>query len=255
MIDTGIDCVQNGLLVELNAHNFLDASKAAVLKVSVSGVIRRLLVTDGNIQTPNPYLATNDVPPSEPGRRRDDPMDDIARDYRYTLQFFNSPPRKLYPDPNVDALLPRGVRQKRLPHSIILDYAYGAAAVKRWSVNEKAITTYLTTRKGVYRPPDSTTESEQKLRAQNNRARGLRKDRRQSQPNPDAESKSTELEGGDSVKPQETTGLSADDAWELMFLLSQQTPHGRQLLAMQQQAQAEHKARIEHWVTSQAATT
>jgi hypothetical protein len=229
MIDTGINCVQNGLLVELNAHNFLDASKAAVLKVSVSGVICRLLVTDGNTQTPNPYLATNDIPPSEPGRRRDDPLDDIARDYRYTLQFFNSPPRKLYPDPNVDALFPRGVKRSRLPHSIILDYVYGAADVKRWSVNEKAITTYLTTRKGVYQPPDSTTESEQKL--------------------------SEESDGSDPVEPQETTGLSTDDAWELMFLLSQQTPHGRQLLAMQQQAQAEHKARIEHWVTSRVATT
>jgi hypothetical protein len=177
-------------------------------------------------------------------------MDDIARDYRYTLQFFNSPPRKLYPDPNVDALFPRGVRQKRLPHSIILDYAYGAAAVKRWSINKEAITTYLTTRKGVYQPPDLTTESEQnvkELRAQ--------KDGCQSQPNPDAESEDTESEGGDVAEPQETTGLSTDDAWELMFLLSQQTPQGRQLLAMQQQAQAEHKARIAHWVTSQVAAT
>nr|GAT56065.1 predicted protein [Mycena chlorophos] len=111
-----IDDVRNALLVERNTHAALGTSELAVLC------------------TPNPILATTNVPPAAPRTLLDGtsyPPDGA----RYTAQWLE-PPSFGDLAQNTDAAFATEASFETMPSQLLLTYRYGVAAVVTWAIGD-----------------------------------------------------------------------------------------------------------------------
>jgi hypothetical protein len=130
LIENGLDHPQNGVSLEVGLHRLLDDRGLVILRVSwntcqfLRSALRRRL------QTPNPYLLPTDIP------HLGDAPREQGQSYQ-TFQWFvykNITSRDKFPD-NFDARFAPGIPKELLPNIHLLDYVYGASALKHWATS------------------------------------------------------------------------------------------------------------------------
>ncbi|KIJ32682.1 hypothetical protein M422DRAFT_35730 [Sphaerobolus stellatus SS14] len=128
----GIDDIQNGMICCEQIHVLFDLRKALILK------------------TPNPVLEEDDVAPRCQRYLPIPPSCSYPSDSRHTFQLFETPTnatdRIITPDNNDATFLTSSMLPK--PSGLLLNYNYGAVAVKRWGRN----ISIFSKRPGILRP-------------------------------------------------------------------------------------------------------
>jgi len=115
-----INDVRNGFLLRCDLHGVFDARSLVVLK------------------TPNKVLEIEDIPHSSRTVRRDNQAH--PQDERYTAQWISCEEDYLeHFANNTDAAFQKNTPKGNLPSPLLLDYNYGAAAVKQLGRNQETL--------------------------------------------------------------------------------------------------------------------
>ncbi|KIJ25382.1 hypothetical protein M422DRAFT_38784 [Sphaerobolus stellatus SS14] len=127
-----IDDIRNGMISSEHIHGLFDSRRAVILK------------------TPNPVLEEDDVAPRCQRYFPIPPSCSYPSDSRYTFQLFEVPTndadRIITPDNNDATFLRSSILPK--PSGLLLNYNYGAVAVKHWGRN----ISIFSNRPGILRP-------------------------------------------------------------------------------------------------------
>ncbi|KAF7967167.1 hypothetical protein HWV62_35648 [Athelia sp. TMB] len=213
-----VDDIRNGLVGAMALHKMLDSRNIVIMK------------------TPNRVLGVDDIPHA-PGKRQYETLGtSFPNDIRFTAQWLHIPPSL---DPlqaegavanNCDAMFKTNTPESELPSGIILDYIYGATALKWWGKNTALLADFVTPRPAAGALTPMGPPQEHKTR---NTARTKRK---------------KDLGAGGYQRDAQNTGNSEIlDPLDVVFLFQSKTRAAIERRRQEDQEERRFKAQISGW--------
>jgi hypothetical protein len=197
------------------------------------------------LQTPNPYLQPTDIPhlgdvPREQGR----PYQIFQWIVRYRI-----PRPELSPD-NCDAFFAPGTPNELLPNILVLDYVYGASALKHWATSDSQQSLTVLSKKHRTPPKQAVFGPKKTPRSSDDRKKSAKKRGRSTSP-PSGQFSHKKTTG----KGRSRVGMSTQDAFAIMNLIYNPAVLANNLAREERAERIEKKEkedRVKNWVIATA---